>query len=282
MKEDGGIKVPTLVKWAGGKKQLLLQFKSLLPNKIERYIEPFVGGGAVAFYILTNHPEVKEVILSDVNEELINTYIQVKNNVENLIIKLREHKTHHNKNGKDYYLTIRSTKPLDLTPLARAARFIYLNKTCFNGIYRVNKSGEFNVPMGRYKNPRICDEKSLRKISTLLKKAKLKIRHFQDVSQWTKRGDFIYLDPPYYPLNETSFTTYTKDNFLKRDHEKLKEVFEKLHNRGCNVMLSNSDTKFIKELYSTYNQETVNATRMINCDASKRGKINELVIRNYC
>ena len=283
MKRDDKVNIPTLVKWAGGKKQLIHQFKPLLPKKIERYIEPFVGGGAVAFYIITNHPEVKEVILSDVNEELINTYKQVRNNVEELIVELKKHKEYHSEKDKEYYLEIRATNPEELTQLKRAARFIYLNKTCFNGIYRVNKNGGFNVPMGRYKNPKICDEESLRKISRLLKKVKLSLSvgPFEKSLSFSKKDDFIYFDPPYYPLKKSSFTTYTTGNFLEENHIKLFELFEKLDLKGCKIMLSNSNSPFIEKLYSQYNLERVNATRMINCDATKRGKIKELVIRNY-
>ncbi len=278
--EKEKVKIPTLVKWAGGKKQLLTQLGPLFPNKIKRYIEPFVGGGAVAFHILLNHLEIEEVILLDINEELINAYRQTKNNVEKLIIELNKHKKNHTKSGLDYYKKIRASDLKKLTPLTRAARFIYLNKTCFNGIYRVNKSGGFNVPMGRYGNPQICDEKSLRQISKMLKKVKLKSEPFEKITSISKKGDFIYLDPPYYPLKKSSFTTYTKGDFLEEDHQKLFELFRTLDKQGCRVMLSNSNAPFIEKLYSQYEQDGVSATRMINSDATKRGKIKELVIRN--
>ncbi len=271
--------VPTLVKWAGGKKQLLEQFDKFFPRKIERYFEPFVGGGAIAFYLLKTHPEIKKIFLSDINEELIITYNTVKKNVEELIKLLKKYKSKHN---KEFYYKIRSQEIGKLTELEIAARFIYLNKTCFNGLYRVNSKGQFNVPIGSYKNPKICDEKSLREISKFMKKDDSKIAQFYDSVKKAKRGDFIYFDPPYYPLeNKKSFTTYTKDNFLEEEQKKLAKVFRELDKKGCNVMLSNSDTDFIKNLYKGYNINFVQAKRMINCDATKRGEIREVVVTNY-
>ena len=271
--------VPTLVKWAGGKKQLLEQFKPLFPKKITTYLEPFVGGGAVAFYIIKKY-KPRKVILSDINEELINTYNVVKTDVESLITELKKLKTLHN---KETYYKIRSEDPKLISPLTRAARFIYLNKTCFNGLYRVNSGGGFNVPIGSYKNPGICNEKDLREISRLLKKAEIKVMPFEEILNIAKKNNFIYFDPPYYPLKgKASFTTYSKGKFLGKEQEKLKEVFKKLDEKGCKVMLSNSDTKFIKDLYKDYKPlKKVNARRMINCNASKRGKIKEVVVRNY-
>ena len=269
--------IPTFVKWAGGKKQLIEQFKPFFPSKINRYLEAFVGGGAIAFHILKNH-KPKEVIISDINGELINTYQIIKDDVESLIKELNKLKQIHN---KEEYYKIRAVDPKSISPLKRASRFIYLNKTCFNGLYRVNSRGGFNVPIGSYKNPSIVNEEELRQISKLLKNTDLKVANFEDCLKWAKEGDFVYFDPPYYPLNKASFTTYTKDKFLEEEQKKLKEVFEKLDKKGCKVMLSNSDTQFIKELYKDYNISIVKASRMINSDASKRGKINEIVVTNY-
>ena len=205
-------KVPSFIKWAGGKKQLLEQFKQFFPQNAERYFEPFVGGGAVAFYIIQKN-NLKEIYLSDINEELINCYNVIKNNVEELIKILKEYKKNHN---KEVYYKIREQDPKKLSNLYRAGRFIYLNKTCFNGLYRVNSKGGFNVPMGDYKNPSIVQEQELRFISKLLKNTILKVMSFDNVLQYAKKGDFIYFDPPYYPLKKgQSFTTYTKDNFLE-------------------------------------------------------------------
>jgi len=271
--------VPTFVKWAGGKKQLLEQFEKFFPRKIEKYFDPFVGGGAVAFYLLKTHLEIKKVYLSDINEELIITYNAIKNNIEELISLLKEYKSKHN---KEFYYEIRAEDIKKLNNVQIAARFIYLNKTCFNGLYRVNSKGGFNVPMGSYKNPAICSEDELKEISQLLKKDDIAVKQFYDSVKEAKSGDFVYFDPPYYPLNgKSSFTTYTKDNFLEKEQEHLAKTFKELDKKGCKVMLSNSDTEFIKNLYKEYTINLVSARRMINCDATKRGVINEVVVTNY-
>ncbi|MBI4439964.1 DNA adenine methylase [Candidatus Woesearchaeota archaeon] len=270
--------VTTFIKWAGGKKQLLSQFERFFPRRMERYFEPFVGGGAVASYIIQRN-NLKEIYISDVNEELINAYNMVKNNVEELIKILREYKQNH---SKSFYYKVREQDPSKLPNIYRAGRFIYLNKTCFNGLYRVNSQGRFNVPMGSYKNPSILQEDELRKCSLLLKKVSILCIPFEKILDFAKKGDFIYFDPPYYPLNRTSsFTTYTKDVFLEDEQKRLADVFKELDKRGCKVMLSNSDIEFIKSLYGGYNIHLVRANRMINCNASKRGAINEVVITNY-
>ncbi len=275
------IQIPKFVKWAGGKGQLLEQFEPLFPKKFNRYLEPFVGSGAVFFYIIQKF-NPSEIIISDINEELINAYETIRGDVERLIIELKQHKEYHMVEGKKYYLTIRATNPKELPSLERAARFIYLNKTCFNGLYRVNSKGKFNVPMGSYKNPDIVQEDRLRLVSELLKNVTIKVMSFEKVVNLANKGDFIYFDPPYYPLKKgKSFTTYTKDTFLEEEQKQLAEVFKKLDDNGCLVMLSNSDTKFIKELYPNYEIHFVQATRMINCNGDKRGKINEVVVTNY-
>lgn len=270
--------IPTLVKWAGGKKQLLSQFQPYFPKQIERYFEPFIGGGAVAFYII-KHYAPKEVFLSDSNEELINAYSVIKADVDGLIAILKEYKKSH---SKEFYYKIRSQNPKSLSNLQRAARFIYLNKTCFNGLYRVNGNGEFNVPIGSYKNPTIYNEPELREISSLLKNAIIEVRQFYEIESEVKRYDFVYFDPPYYPVSKTaSFTTYTKEDFLESEQKSLAKLFKTLDAKGAVLMLSNSDSEFIKKLYNGYNIGVVRATRMINCDASGRGKINEIVVTNY-
>ncbi len=271
---------PSFVKWAGGKKQLLEQFKPFFPEKIDRYFDPFVGGGAVAFFIIKNF-KPKEVFLSDINEELINTYNVIKNDVESLIEELKKLKEEHHKNKTDTFYKIRAKSTEGLTPLQRAVRFIYLNKTCFNGLYRVNSKGGFNVPIGSYKNPLICPEDDLREISKLLQNAKIEVKQFHEIIHHVKSGDFVYFDPPYYPLKKESFTTYTKDNFLEKEQIKLKELFSVLAKKKAKVMLSNSDTPFINGLYEGHKIKIVKANRMINCDATKRGKINEVVVINY-
>ncbi len=271
------VEIPTIVKWAGGKKQLLKQFQKFFPRKIENYYEPFVGGGAVLFYILQTY-NPKKVLISDTNEELMNCYEVIKNNVEELILSLKEHKQAHN---TEYYYKIRDLNPKELNKIERASRTIYLNKTCFNGLYRVNSKGGFNVPIGSYVNPSIYNETELRRLSQLLKNVEIKNMSFEKVLEYAKKKDFIYFDPPYMPLKKESFTTYTKDNFLEDEQKQLAQVFKKLHKKGCNVMLSNSDTEFIKNLYNEHNIEIVRANRMINSNGNDRGKINEIVVTNY-
>ena len=236
------------VKWVGGKRQLLRQFRELglYPpedfNPITNsYYEPFVGGGAVFFDLLPKNAE-----LSDLNNELVTTYNVIKNNVDELIQSLQKHIY-----DKEYYLKVRAKKIEDLSDVGIASRFIFLNRTGFNGLYRVNKSGQFNVPFGRYNNPVICDEDNLRRVSDALQDVTITHQDYKHVLKTAKSGDFIYLDPPYYPINATSsFTSYTAEDFLEKEQTELRDTFVKLHEKGCFVMLSNSDTPFINELYS--------------------------------
>ena len=271
------------VKWVGGKRQLLKQFKELglyppedfNPNTAI-YFEPFVGGGAVFFDLFP-----QRAVLFDLNYELIITYNVIKNDVENLIKSLKKHR--HN---KEYFLNLRIKNPKKLSDLNIASRFIYLNRTCFNGLYRVNKNGEFNVPFGSYKKPLVCDEENLRKIHKVLQRIDIFCDDYKKVLNMAKKGDFIYLDPPYYPINGTSnFTSYTSNDFLEKEQEELKDVFVQLHKKGCFVMLSNSDTPFINKLYSKLGRKIkvhkIKANRMINSNSKKRGKINEVLVINY-
>lgn len=270
------------VKWVGGKRQLLVQFRRLNlypPEKFNpvtgRYFEPFVGGGAVFFDLL---PE--RGFLSDLNKELVTTYNVIKNDVEKLVISLKKHKT-----DKEYFLKIRVQDPNKLDDIFVASRFIYLNRTCFNGMYRVNSKGGFNVPFGKYTNPLICDENNLRKVSKALKNIDIKHQDYKEVLKNAKKGDFVYFDPPYYPVSKTaSFTSYTSEAFLDKEQTELRDTFVKLHKRGCFVMLSNSDTPFINKIYSGIKGiriSKVQAGRAINSDASKRGKITEVLVTNY-
>ena len=274
---NGTIETPTFVKWAGGKSQLLKQFDQFFPEKINFYIEPFLGSGAVFFYIKRKF-NPKKVILSDVNEELINAFVMVRDNVEELIDLLKKHKELH---CKEYFYKIRAQEPKGLNNVESAARFIYLNKTCFNGLYRVNKSGKFNVPIGSYKNPGILKEDVLKEANKLLQCVDIRVASFEKVVDLAKKHAFVYFDPPYYPLKRTSFTTYTKEVFLEDEQKKLLSVVNELHKKGCKVMLSNSDHPFIKSLYSEFKLSEVSARRMINCNATKRGPITELVVLNY-
>ena len=265
-----------LVKWVGGKRQLMSDLLRNLPLHYNRYLEPFVGGGALFFTL-----QQENSYISDMNEELINLYQVVRDNVEELIKDLHTHE-----NNKDYYLKIRDLDRLDnygnISAIKRASRFIYLNRTCFNGLYRVNSKGEFNVPFGKYKNPKLVDEVNLVNVSRLLQATEIKHADFKRVLDVAKVNDFVYFDPPYMPLNETSsFTSYTKDGFGIDKQIELKNVCDELHSKGVKFMLSNSDTQFIKDLYADYEINTVYASRQVNSKASGRGKVTEVLIKNY-
>jgi len=281
---DVKLQATPFVKWAGGKSQLLEQFELLFPSHFNRYIEPFVGGGAVFFY-LHNQGQIGDgVVLNDLNGELMTCYEVIRDQIDELVEELRCHEPY--KTDKDYFYEVRGwdRKPgfNERSPVERAARTIFLNRTCYNGLYRVNSRGQFNVPFGRYKNPTICDEDNLRAVSQALQGVKLRSEDFERCVEWAGRGDFLYLDPPYHPLSETaSFTSYTRGDFDEDDQRRLGEVFRQLDQKGCIVMLSNSYTPFIQKLYVDYRQEVVNATRAISCKGNGRGSIPELVILNY-
>ena len=271
------------VKWAGGKGQLLKQFESLFPTHFSRYVEPFVGGGAVFFHL--NHRFITNgAILNDLNQELMNCYKAIRDQVDDLIEELYRHEPH--KTEESYFYEIREwdRKP-DFSargPIGQAARTMFLNRTCYNGLYRVNSKGQFNVPCGRYKNPRVCDEENLRAVNQALQGVELYSEDFEKCVGRAGRGDFVYLDPPYHPLSETaSFTSYTKEDFTKDDQVRLAQVFHQLNERECQVMLSNSCTSFIRKLYDGYRQEKVTARRAINCRGDGRSSVSELVILNY-
>ena len=269
--------VPSVVagpflKWAGGKRQLLQQYSSLFPKTSKKYFEPFLGGGAVFFRL---QPSV--AVLSDVNEELINCYIVVRDEVEELIQALRVHR-----NERDYYYSVRAWKPETLTPVQRAARLIFLNRTCFNGLYRVNSKGQFNVPFGRYSNPAICDQTGLTAASLALKRADIYAADFEEALDKAQRGDFAYLDPPYNPLNATSsFTGYAQEGFGEAEQRRLASVYRHMDSRGVLLMLSNSASELVTRLYTGFRLVEVAAKRAINSKAGGRGPIPELVILNY-
>ncbi|MDI3546576.1 MAG: adenine methylase [Halanaerobiales bacterium] len=298
-----------ILKWAGGKRQLLDQFEEKYPaalkqNKIKKYVEPFVGGGAV-FFELASRFNFEEIVLNDINEELILTYKVVKSNVEQLIKKLKELENKFipldMKGRKEIYYEVRTKfneekKHLNYAQLTEnaidhAGHLIFLNRTCFNGLYRQNRQGEFNVPIGRYKNPTICDEDNLRAANILLRKAKLLCDDYKETEEYIDETTFVYLDPPYRPLNKTSsFTSYSKADFGEKDQIELAKWFRKLDSKPEKpfLMLSNSNPKnvnpddnFFEEHYRGFKIDEVFATRAINSKASKRGSISELVIRNY-
>jgi DNA adenine methylase len=274
------------VKWVGGKRQLIAQFHklgALTPEEFDQnkhtYFEPFVGGGAVFFELLP-----LKASINDINDELITTYKVIRDDVSELISELLSGEYVYD---KDIFLSIRAWNTTSISDIKRAARFIYLNRTAFNGMYRVNKSGQFNVPFGRYTNPQIVDEDNLRKVSVVLKDTKVNNGSYKYVLDEAKKGDFIYFDPPYYPVSKTaSFTTYSNDVFLQREQEELRDVFMELHKRGCRVALSNSDTPIIYSLFKPLQKDgitinTVSAGRNINSNLNKRGKVLEVLVTNY-
>lgn len=267
-----------VVKWAGGKSKVISQFSKYIPEKFNNYHEPFVGGGALFYYLAPDLIKRNATAyLSDLVEELINLYQNIKNNADALIMESKKHKYE-----EEYYYKIRSLDPSKMSDIERASRTLYLNKTCFNGLYRVNSKGQFNVSFGDYVDPVIIDEANLRNANKAFQSAEIFHSDFKVVLKNAKEGDFVYLDPPYVPLSATSdFTKYTSGSFGINDHNRLKNVFDLLKAKGCYVMLSNSNTEFVKNLYSGYNVKTVNAARAINSNASKRGAIKELIILSY-
>lgn len=266
------------VKWAGGKGRLLSQLRPLLPPGVERmrHVEPFVGGGALFF---SRGPD--RALLTDVNAALIGVYAAIQADVDGVIAALRHLAERHSK-ARYYQVRERYNGATQVSTSKRAAMFIYLNKTCFNGLHRVNRKGEFNVPVGSYKKPRILDEGGLRAASEVLRAAELRCASFEALLENARPGDFIYFDPPYEPVSATaSFTAYASNGFGREDQTRLRDVFRALDRRGCKLMLSNSDVPFIRSLYADFQIDTVAAPRAINCNAKKRGKVTELVVRNY-
>ncbi|MFQ4144158.1 DNA adenine methylase [Chlorogloeopsis sp. ULAP02] len=266
------------LKWAGGKSKLIPQYIPYFPKSYNNYYEPFLGGGAVFFYLQYIQPT--PAILTDINAELITTYRCVQEKVEELIIILQEHQRQHN---RDYYYYIRANPTHNA--LEQAARFIYLNKTCFNGLYRVNSQGQFNVPLGKYDNPKICQEDLLRVASNTLATSKINQADFADVLHCAiSNDDFVFFDPPYHPISNTSyFTAYSRNCFSEKDQERLRDTCAELANRGVKVMVCNSDSEFIKKIYTKigFNIHRIEAARSINSNTKKRGIIYELLITSY-
>jgi len=271
LRDPQGVTIPPrpFLKWAGGKSQLIRQYIPHFPQQYQAYYEPFLGGGAIFFHLLP-----QRAMLTDINPALVNVYECVRDRVEELIELLQEHERSHT---LEHYYQTRSTHAG--TSLERAARLIYLNKTCFNGLYRENNKGEFNVPMGKYKNPAVCQSELLRSVSRILKDVAIAIQPFDAVLDHAIPNDFVYFDPPYHPISPTSnFTAYSRYSFDATDQERLRDVFEQLAKRGVKVMLSNSDCPFIRELYQGFNIHTISASRAINSNAQKRGKITEVLV----
>ncbi|MCK4731578.1 MAG: Dam family site-specific DNA-(adenine-N6)-methyltransferase [Methanophagales archaeon] len=264
------MKVKPFLKWAGGKTKLIYHLLDFVPENFNNYFEPFLGGGSLYFAL-----KPKKAYLSDINEELINTYAQVKNNVETLMFHLRGMKY-----NKNFYYKIRSKDIKD--EIHKAAKFIYLNKTCWNGLYRVNSKGEFNVPFGKFKNPRIYDEENLNNISKLLKHAEIRVADFQDIVAMASRDDFIYFDPPFVTsANNNRFIKYSSRIFSIEDQFRLKEVMEELSNKGCKIVVSNADHWIIKEYFKDFNINRVERKSLIAADKRKRRTITELIITNF-
>jgi len=288
-------KARPFLKWAGGKGQLIGEIDVRLPKReieigeIDTYVEPFVGGGAVFFHVAQNYPQFTRFCLFDINEDLVNCYNAVKDDVEGLIEQLRPLETAFLKKGesarKEFYYQVRT----DFNRERCVAKLIFLNKTCFNGLYRVNRKGGFNVPSGQYKNPTICDEKNLRNVSELLQKAEIMCGDFEESASYIDDRTFVYFDPPYRPLSRTAgFTSYTKEDFDEEAQIRLAEFCRSIDAMGAMFLLSNSDPKnedpnedFFEREYAGFSIDRVKASRAINCKGSRRGQINELLIANY-
>ena len=281
------------LKWAGGKGQLLAEIDRRLPaglksGEIDTYVEPFVGGGAVFFHIAQKYTEIKRHFLFDINQDLVNCFNEIKTNVDALIDELHslEAAFLRKRSGrKAFYYEIRNQFNADRSP----AKLIFLNKNCYNGLYRVNRKDEFNVPFGDYKNPTICDEANLRNASEVLQNAKILCGDFTESKHYINDHCFVYFDPPYRPLSPTaSFTSYSRDSFSEQDQIRLAEFCKQIDAKGAKFLLSNSDPKnedpsdyFFEHNYQDFTIQRVKAIRAINCKAAGRGQINELIITNY-
>ncbi len=273
---DKLVRPKPFVKWAGGKTQLLPYLLERMPRKYDRYFEPFIGGGALFFQVTPS-----KGYISDINPELINAYQVIQLNVESLIEDLNKHIY-----DKNYYYKLRNVDRTpefkNWSPVKKASRIIALNKSCFNGLYRVNSKGHFNVPFGSYKNPKLSDAFNLRECSKALKETKIVLGSFDLIKQNVQQGDFVYLDPPYAPLNTTSsFTSYSKEGFDNKMQENLRDICVALDCKQVKFMLSNSSTPLILELYKDFHLSFVDASRAINSRGDKRGKVKEVIVTNY-
>lgn len=280
IKEIKKVTLQPFTKWTGGKRQLLPVIRELMPKTYNRYFEPFVGGGALFFDLAP-----KDAVINDFNAELINCYQQIKDNPQELIEILKVHQEY---NSKEYYLDLRSAdrdERIDMmSEVQRAARILYMLRVNFNGLYRVNSKNQFNAPYGRYKNPKIVDEELISAISVYINNNQLEIKvgDFEKAIVDVRTGDFVYFDPPYIPLSETSaFTSYTHEGFSFADQVRLRDAFKRLSDTGAYVMLSNSSSALVEELYKDFNIHYVEATRTNGAKSSSRGKISEIIVTNY-
>lgn len=288
------------IKWVGGKGQLIEQLTNLLPKdfccwKDTTYIEPFVGGGAMLFYMLQHFPNIKHAVINDINTDLTTCYQTIRDNAEELILSLKDIEEYYlsikeEEERKSFFMSVREQyNQKNLAPVDNTTKFIFLNRTCFNGLYRVNKSGLFNVPFGKYKNPMICDPQTIRKDSELLQRVEILNGDFEETFNYAKGNTLFYFDPPYRPLSDTSsFNDYTKESFNDDAQIRLKEYCDRINNAGYSFMLSNSDCKgktesdnFFDILYKDYQIERVWASRSINANPNKRGKLTEILVHNY-
>jgi DNA adenine methylase len=279
---DSRSEAQPFLKWAGGKAQLLEQFDPFFPKAITSYVEPFLGGGAVFFHLQARFPKLRAA-LRDNNAELVNCYEAVRDQVEELIARLDEHLAAFRLRHGAYYYEVRKQHKLT-DRVARAARMIFLNKTCYNGLWRVNGRGQFNVPIGSYRPEKVTlyDRGNLLAASRALSDADLAVRDFRQTLAAVGPGEFVYVDPPYYPLSRTAnFTSYTQENFGPTEQQELAEEFAAAARRGARLMLSNSDTPITRELYARFDLKTVQARRSVNSDGAKRGRVSELVVRTY-
>ncbi len=288
------------IKWVGGKGQLIEQLTNLLPKdfccwKDTTYIEPFVGGGAMLFYMLQHFPNIKHAVINDINTDLTTCYQTIRDNAEELILSLKDIEEYYlsikeEEERKSFFMSVREQyNQKNLSPVDNTTKFIFLNRTCFNGLYRVNKSGLFNVPFGKYKNPKICAPQTIRKDSELLQRVEILNGDFEETFNYAKGNTLFYFDPPYRPLSDTSsFNDYTKESFNDDAQIRLKEYCDRINNAGYSFMLSNSDCKgktesdnFFDILYKDYQIERVWASRSINANPNKRGKLTEILVHNY-
>ena len=293
--------VKPFLKWAGGKGQLLNEIEKYYPfdcSSITKYAEPFVGGGAVLFDILNKY-DLEQIYISDINAELINAYVIIREHIDELIGLLTKYQSEYvpleTENRKSYYMIKRDRFNVlkvngnEAENIEKAALMIFLNKTCFNGLFRVNKKGLFNVPMGSYKNPLICDEKNLRAVSDKLQNVEIICGDYRESENFIDENTFVYFDPPYRPITDTaSFTAYTETLFNDEEQIELARFVDEMHKKGAKLVISNSDPKnhntnddFFDNIYSAHNIKRVEATRMINCNSESRGKIKELLISNF-
>ena len=271
------------VKWVGGKRQLMQVLEDNFPKQFGTYHEPFLGGGAVMFNLLSKEAKLS-CNVSDFNSDLILAYVTIRDKLRKLIESLENHSKNYHKDSVEYYYEVRNQEPKQ--QIEKVSRLIFLNRTCFNGLYRVNKKGRFNVPLGRYTNPNIVNKENLTAVSKILHSEKIKIscRGFEAVLDDVKKDDLVYFDPPYQPISSTSnFTSYTHRDFTEKDLERLVDLANQLNSKGCHVLLSNSNSKIVKDFFSEkhWSISEINANRAINSDSKKRTGHKEIIIKNY-